>query len=89
MDRRIFKWVLSLVDEQTIRVPTGTKFLDVQIQDGACCVWGLCETVRQYEDRKIFIVGTGNPVPDNVGNYIGTIQLHTGALVFHVFEGQL
>ena len=30
--------------------------------------------------------GTGNPMPDEPGEYIATFQMHGGALVFHAFE---
>jgi hypothetical protein len=47
--KRILKYTLKLIDEQTI--------------------------------------DAGHPVPDaNRLDYIGTFQLHEGALVFHVFE---
>jgi hypothetical protein len=30
--------------------------------------------------------GTGHDMPDDPGQYVGTFQMHGGALVFHLFE---
>lgn len=38
------------------------------------------------EIRTFAIYGTGHVQESICGEYIGTFQLHSGALVFHVFE---
>ena len=37
-------------------------------------------------DRDISIHGTGHPLPNDPGTYIGTFQLQGGAFVFHAFD---
>jgi len=37
-----------------------------------------------YRDFRWY--GTGHPVKDNPGRYIGTVQMLDGKLVFHLFE---
>jgi hypothetical protein len=81
----IWKWQLD-ADVQTVMIPVGAKLLDVQMQGGACCMWGLCDEKADKQPRRIAIYGTGNPMPDNPGEYIATFQMHGGALVFHAFE---
>lgn len=79
----IWKCVLNIFDRQTARVPVGAKFLTVQMQYGAPTLWFLCNESAPKEDRTIAMFGTGNPIPDNPMEYIGTIQER---LVWHVFE---
>lgn len=83
---RIWKWTLIPTDVQTIEVPAGAKLLDVQIQCDMPQLWALCDESAPKEPRRIAIYGTGNPMPDEPGEYIATFQMHGGALVFHAFE---
>ncbi len=84
---KIWKWTLQLIDLQTIKMPIGAKMLTVQIQYGNPQLWALCDPEEPTEGRHIAIYGTGNPVPDIVGQqYIATFQLCNGELIFHVFE---
>jgi hypothetical protein len=53
------------------------------MQYGAPTLWFLCNESAPKEDRTIAMFGTGNPIPDNPMEYIGTIQER---LVWHVFE---
>lgn len=88
---RIWKWALPVTDRQTVMIPGGAKLLDVQVQKGPmqerfAQLWALCDENAPPEPRHIAIYGTGNPMPDEPGDYIATFQMHGGALVFHAFE---
>lgn len=50
-------------------------------------LWALVETVEPKVRRTLVAVGTGLPVDGVVAHpYIGTVVLHNGALVLHVFD---
>ena len=84
---RIWKYQLNVIDEQQLFLPADAKILTVQTQRGTPCLWALVnEENTAKELRKIAIYGTGNPIPDDPGEYIATFQMHGGDLVFHVFE---
>ena len=83
---RIWKWKLEATDVQTIEVPAGAKLLDVQVQGGLPNLWALCDENAPSTTRRIAIYGTGNPMPDEPGEYIATFQMHGGAPMFHAFE---
>jgi len=88
--KRIFKYTIEAKDAQAVVMPEGAEILSVQVQGGtgAICIWALVNpdpNIRRVE-RSILIVGTGNPVPDDPGKFLGTVQLYAGELVFHVFE---
>jgi hypothetical protein len=84
---RIWKTSLAVTDRQIVGVPQGAKFLTVQVQRGSPQLWFLCDEKEQLvSKRTIAIYGTGNPIPDDPGEYISTFQELGGELVWHVFE---
>lgn len=83
----IWKYLLEVTDVQHISMPQGAQILSVQTQVGQPTLWALVNKKLPHAPRRIITVGTGNPFPSVVGEkFIGTYQLHDGALVFHVFE---
>jgi len=83
---RIYKWMLDILDRQTVMMPRGAKLLDVQVQNATPCLWALCEPLAPKESRCIAIYGTGRLLVGDPGEYIASFQLSGGALVFHAFE---
>lgn len=86
MTKRIFKYVLDIEDVQTVELPEGAEILSVHNQNELLCLWALCNPDAPKEARTIHIFGTGNPVCDNPGRFIGTVLMWHGQLVWHVFE---
>lgn len=84
MNKTIWKIALRGADVQTIDVPVGAEFLCAREQRDDICVWFRCDPSQPVEQRKVAIVGTGNPAPAD-GRYIGTASLLNGSLIFHVF----
>ena len=82
-------WKFSLhPDGDSIQVPKGSKVLTVQLQNGSPCVWFLVDRdVYEVGLVRLIIIGTGWDIPayKDSWNYIGTFQLKSGSLVFHVF----
>lgn len=83
---RIWKQTLDIKDIQTIEVPNGAKMLDAQMQNGTLALWFLCDEKNTKVTRNIAIYGTGEPLPYESGEYIGTFRRVKDSLVFHVFE---
>lgn len=83
---RIWKWDLELVGQQRVNMPIGTKLLAAQLQRGELKIWGLCNEAYPLKSRVISVYGTGNPMPDDPGEFVGTFQMSGGSLVFHVFD---
>ena len=69
-----------------IPMPVGAEVLCVQEQNGCACIWALVDPKNEIETRSFFLVGTGEPMPDNPSKYIGTFQLSDGRYVGHIFE---
>lgn len=90
MKTTIWKYELEITDSQVIKMPKFATILTVQMQGVTPCLWALVDPSNPpIEGREIQIFGTGHPIENEIGmdrKYIGTIQLHGGSLVFHVFE---
>lgn len=84
MALRIWKWSLTMAEQQDLNLPVGAKLLTLQLQGGNPTLWFMCDTDAPLEPRRLAIYGTGWPLPECPGEYLGTFQ--TGVTVWHVFE---
>jgi hypothetical protein len=86
--RSIWKFTLRVADEQGVEMPEGAQILTVQNQGEWLILWAKVNPDARAVKRRIWVVGTGHPMPDVFGlAYIGTVQQADGALVWHVFDG--
>ena len=83
----IHKYPLSIVDQQYLTMQSGATILSVQIQNAQLFLWALVDKDSHQVKRVINIIGTGNPIMENPGIFISTVQTFGGALVWHVFDG--
>jgi hypothetical protein len=91
MRRTIWKYEIGVEDVQYIPMPKGAQILAVQAQQQLPCLWALVDPEKKHETetRIIETFGTGHEIDDAppvMRNYVGTYQLHGGALVWHIFE---
>ena len=88
MNTTIWKATLRPADEQEISVPVGAELLSAREQRDQICVWFKCYPNETREKRTIRICGTGHEAPPfgNAWRFLGTVSLHGGDLMFHVFE---
>lgn len=89
MKRTIWKYELTVAEYQTVEMPVDAEILTVQMQGDVLCLWALVSPDAELAPRSIEVFGTGHPIEYSAGNYrryIGTVQMHGGSLVWHVFE---
>ncbi len=84
-------WKYNFTTYAEFDVPKDAQILDVQVQHNEATIWMLVETNNPKETRKFIAQPTGHELPDYADDlglmeYVGTIQLHDGYLVFHIFE---
>ena len=87
--KTIWKYKLEVTDSQTIEVPKGGKILCVQTQDGIPFLWIEVDSDLPSVPRYFEIFGTGHEIRYDMAvqrEYIGTFQMRSGTLVFHVYE---
>lgn len=82
----IWKFNLEPAAVQTIEMPDGCKILSAQRQGEDIYIWAACDEAASKSERHFLTVGTGAPMPEYEVDYISTVQLFDGRLVFHVFE---
>ncbi len=87
---KIFKYTLPVDDENILKLPVGSKILSVAEQNHEIVLYALISDTDKKAITNTFtilIIGTGNPVPADIGDYafIGTVKLQHGQLMFHVF----
>ena len=98
--KSIWKYTFEITDDFTIEIPSGAKFLHVDIQQlpyplgsdskirEAPCIWVLVDPEAQPMKYSFKLFGTGHPFPDDDSKlyYIGTFKMAGDLLVFHLFH---
>ena len=68
-------------------LPEGAKVLSVGSQGSGMFLWALVDPNAPKVERTFDVYGTGHTVDYHDGmEFIGTVMMEGGALVFHVFE---
>lgn len=85
----IRKYELDL--ETYPHMPQGAVILSVHEQDDKIFVWAMVRPEMPLVNRKIMLVGTGQPITENIilksateFTFIGTV--HTPPFVWHIFD---
>ena len=86
MNRIIWKYHVPVSGSFELMMPLGAKILDVQIQHGIPVMWAAVDPMGLQYPKAFRIIGTGHPLEDLTGDYIGTFQLEDGNLAFHLFS---
>ncbi len=84
---RILKFPLTHTHRQTIDLPDGAKIVACQPQHGDVTLWALCDIDQPRTPRAVTCVSSGQDIPADAGDYVGTCQFHDGHTVVHVFIG--
>lgn len=89
MSRTIHKYTLmteSKIFVNLIVFPKGAKILAVGNQHERFVLWAEIDPRAAPERRSFVVYGTGHPMPDDPGTYLGTASFADGTLVLHAYE---
>lgn len=94
--RSIYKYRLDNSNGGVIEGPI-TKILTAQEQHDSIVVWAEVDTEKENKVFDFMIIGTGWPLDASKNkesvldthNYLSTVQLAGGALVFHVYYKEI
>ena len=81
----VYKYQLQVADVQRIDLPVGAQVLRIELQRGMVALWAVVDPSASSEERTVHCIGTGHRFTTGSADYIGTVQLHGGSLVFHYF----
>lgn len=84
--KAIWKIPIPIEDVFTLDMPVGAEILSAQTQDNSIQLWAMVDPAASGEPRTFRLAGTGHPLGDHHLEFIGTVQLHGGRIVFHLFE---
>jgi len=98
MDKTIWKAVLSPYPPiQQVSMPASAEIISAHEQGGQVAIWFKCDAPKamsplamvtpeaELRQPYIALVPTGGIVPED-GKFIGTVLMHGGSFVLHVFE---
>ncbi len=81
---KIYKYVLEIKGEQELNLPADWRFLSIQLQGDAICMWAIVNEELEKVPRKIYCYGTGHDVGFAANKkYLGTVQQNS--FVWHFF----
>ena len=90
VSKTVWKFPLTVTDVQEVLMPTGAQFLHVDVQvpnayEREFTLWALVDPQAPKVARRIVVVGTGNPAPDDAdgAEFVGTVM--DDPFVWHVF----
>lgn len=86
----IYKFEIPIKDTFEIEMPQYSKIVGFQMQNDIPVIWAVCNKTEPLVKRGFMLIGTGVEMsqqfnPDFI-DYIGTIQMNDGKLVFHLFD---
>jgi hypothetical protein len=88
--KTVFRYPLRLTGEPWLELPVGAQVLSVAAPrfgaEDHLDLWAAVDTSQPVESRDFRIVGTGNPMPDDCGRFLGTVPTQMGRFIWHVFE---
>lgn len=91
--RTIWRQTIDIVDDQPITAPGLGRVLSVgNYRAFGPEVWFEVDTEQVDLRRTIWIVGTGNPIPDECqryADYIGHFYANSGRFVGHVYASRI
>ena len=90
--QKIYKYPVEITDGQIIHVPAGARVISVVGQNYGIVLYAIVPIPNDFpkisKELVIKVVGTGHEINFNTVNeyeFLGTVLLHGGSLVFHVF----
>lgn len=83
---KIFKYPLEVTDHQSVQMVCGADILSVGVDShGRLCAWAMVNPGQTKHARDIWIIGTGNPMPEVPLRFLGSVTM--APFVWHIFEG--
>lgn len=82
----VFKFDLTLETHQNIKIPRDHQILSIQTQRGKPRMWVRVNPESEPTTVALHTVCTGCPFAFDVSKFLGTYQVQSGDLVFHVFQ---
>jgi hypothetical protein len=74
------------IDTETILLPVGAEILHIGLQNEIPFIWAIIDHTEEDSEIRLFVFGTGHPLPANPMEFIQTLICMEGKLVIHIFK---
>lgn len=81
--QKIYKYSITVTGNT--RIPANARILHVGMQSNRPHIWAMVDPDAPTVFRKISIIGTGWDLPDDNGEFLGTVFGDHG-YVWHIFD---
>lgn len=86
--KAIWKFPIHVSDSVVVQMPKGARILPhvEAVSPSVIVFWAEVNSVEGYptEDRVLYVVGTGNQMPERANKHLGTTV--AGQFVWHLYE---
>jgi hypothetical protein len=79
-------WKFQVLPNENVSMPKGATILSAGVQGEDIFIWALVDPDAPRLDRLISVYGTGHTILGDPGAFIGSVMMHGGTFVFHVFD---
>ena len=88
MPLKIWKYDIPIDNYIELDIPFPAKPIAFQLQHGKPTLWCLVNPEAEASKHMFRFSGTGHPIIEELEllNYIGTVQMFNGDMVWHLFE---
>lgn len=84
--KTIYKYELEPINDiNAVNLPMDSVILSTNTQGNGIFIWAEVESTNLHIDRYFTVIPTGGNIP-MWSEFIGTVMLNGGSLVFHVYE---
>ena len=90
--KSIYKYQLGVVGSQLIKMPKDAEILSVKNQQENLVVYALVTPDEEIVERRILVYGTGHPIRADIFDdfdFVGTVNMNSATLVWHVFADRV
>ncbi len=70
----------------SLSLPHGAIIFDLTLYENSIRLYVSCDEDAPAQDRELFVLTDGTYIPSQQVEYLGTVSLLDGNLVYHIFE---
>lgn len=83
----VWRYQIPVKDYSLIEMPFGAEILHFGLQYGKLKLWVLVDpSIEEMVERRFRLAGTGYDITEGGLQYIGTVKVMNGVIIYHLFE---
>ena len=83
--KTIHKFPIRIEVVQDIAIPAHSTFIHAGLDpQGQTCLWAEVETTNEKFPKRVYLLGTGHPIPEGARSHIGSFK--QGNFMWHIYS---